>query len=266
LRFRQKEPTRVETPPKTLSMRPVKHLFNLMLRPFNYETVQLGHRQKSSPFWVQASLVTKKNPVIFDGGANTGHTCARYRKAYPNCTLHVFEPFPESFRLLKERFEGVPSIHLNEAALSDVAGVVSLNSNEASVTNSLLATDPLAVETWGEGAMKTNSMLKVSTVTIDAYCQKNSIGAIDILKLDIQGSELQALRGAGSLLENRRVGLIYMELILGPTYVGQPRFEDYLRFFSDKGYVLLDMFNPMRKDFRLIQSDVIFVPSTACAA
>jgi FkbM family methyltransferase len=247
-------------------MRPFKHFFNLVLRPFNYETVQLGHRQKSNPFGVQASLVTKKNPVIFDGGANRGNTCARYRKLYSGATLHLFEPFPESFRVLKQRFESVPSVNLNEAALSDAEGVVSLNSNAFDVTNSLLKSDPLADQSWGEGVLNTRSTLQVSTTTIDAYCQARSIRAIDILKLDIQGSELLALRGAGSMLENRRVGLIYMELILGPTYIGQPRFEDYLHFFGEKGYVLLDMFNPIRSNFRLIQSDVIFVPSPARAA
>src|SRR5579862_3321255 len=116
-------------------MRPFKHLFNLVLRPFDYETVQLGHRQKSNPFLVQSALVTKKNPVIFDGGANRGDTTARYRKLYPDGTFHLFEPFPESFQLLKQRFEGVPSVKLNAAALSDVEGVVSLHSNQACVTN-----------------------------------------------------------------------------------------------------------------------------------
>jgi FkbM family methyltransferase len=242
-------------------MRPFKHLFNFILRPFDYETVQLGHRQKTSPFLIQTSLVKKKNPVIFDGGANTGNISARYRKLYPGCTLHVFEPFPEAFKQLKKRFENTPAVTLNEAALSDTDGVGSFNSNECSYTNSLLESDPLAAQTWDPGIMDTRTKLKVPTVTIDAYCRSHSIDAIDILKLDIQGGELKALHGARSMLENRRVGLIYMELILGASYLGQPRFEDYLRFFTEKNYVLLDLFNPIRKDFRLIQTDVIFVPS-----
>lgn len=61
------------------------------------------------------------------------------------------------------------------------------------------------------------------------------------------------------MLETGRVGMIYLELILAPTYVGQPLFEDYLRFFREAGYVMLDLFNPTRKDLRLIQSDIIFV-------
>jgi FkbM family methyltransferase len=244
-------------------MRPVKNIANLLLRPFQYETVALGNRQKTSPFWVQQQLVTKQNPVILDGGANHGHTTARYLKHYPGASLHVFEPFPGSFDILKQRFEGNPAVKLNQTALSDVEGMVSLNSNQSSYTNSILKSDPLAGDTWGEGVLKTQATVMVPTTTIDAYGQANSISAIDILKLDIQGAELKALQGTRTLLAKKAVGMIYMELILGPTYLGQPKFEDYLHFFSEQGYVLLDIFNPFRKDFRLIQADVIFVPDPA---
>jgi FkbM family methyltransferase len=247
-------------------MRPVKNIANLLLRPFNYETVQLGNRQKTSPFWIQQQLVTKKNPVIFDGGANRGHTSSRYLKLYPEATLHLFEPFPESFALLQERFKNVPSVKMNQVALSDVEGTVSLHANQSSYTNSILPSDPLAGDTWGKGVLDTQSTLMVPTTSIDAYARARAIPAIDILKLDIQGAELKALQGARSLLERKAVGLIYMELILGPTYLGQPRFEDYLHFFSGQGYVLLDLFNPFRKDFRLIQADVIFIPDPARTA
>ena len=61
------------------------------------------------------------------------------------------------------------------------------------------------------------------------------------------------------MLATGRVGMIYLEILLAPSYVGQPHFEDYLRFFREAGYVMLDMFNPTRKDLRLLQSDSIFV-------
>jgi len=242
-------------------MKPIKHIANTLLRPFNYETVQLGHRKNSDPFRFQSDFIKKKDPLVFDGGANRGDLTARYRKWFPKCTLHLFEPFPATFQVLKQRYEAVPNIKLNEMALSDVDGTATFNENEADVTNSLFESDPLAEKSWGEGSMKTKAKLTVTTTTIDTYCKANSISRIDILKLDIQGAELRALQGARSMLDKKQIGLIYMEMILCPTYVGQPEFEDYLRFLRDKGYVLMDIFYPRRKDSRLILLDVIFAPS-----
>ena len=54
---------------------------------------------------------------------------------------------------------------------------------------------------------------------------------------------------------------MYMEFLLVPTYVDRSRFEDYLQFLDSVGYIMLGMFNPTRQNFRLPQSDVIFIPA-----
>ena len=237
----------------------VKRLINGALRPFNQEICRLGRPEKMDAFRTQAHLTKKTNPTIFDAGAYIGDVCARYKALFPESTVHVFEPFPDSFRRLKQRFHDDASVKLNECAVSDVDGTVELNANQSSATNSILASDPLGARTWGEGLLETNARLSVPTTTLDAYCHAHAIDAIDILKLDIQGAELKALHGARSMLESGRIGLIYMEMIFVPTYVGQPDFVDYLHYFRQAGYVMLDMFDAARKDFRLIQSDIIFI-------
>ena len=82
---------------------------------------------------------------------------------------------------------------------------------------------------------------------------------MDVLKLDVQGAEYSVLEGADALLSGGRIGVIYMEVIIAPTYVGQRRLVDYLALTSDKGYELFDLYNPTRRNGRLIQSDIIFV-------
>jgi FkbM family methyltransferase len=44
--------------------------------------------------------------------------------------------------------------------------------------------------------------VEVEAVTLDSFCEQDSIGRIDYLKLDVEGSELEALIGASGLLEN----------------------------------------------------------------
>jgi len=70
------------------------------------------------------------------------------------------------------------------------------------------------------------------------------------------------LRGAGSMLGKRQVKSVYMEVLLVPTYIGQPRFEDYLQLFRSVGYMMLDMYNPVRSNVRLNQVDAISIYSS----
>ena len=52
----------------------------------------------------------------------------------------------------------------------------------------------------------------VEAVSLDRFCQERAIVHIDLLKLDVQGHEYSALRGAERLIREGRVGTIFMEL------------------------------------------------------
>ena len=77
--------------------------------------------------------------------------------------------------------------------------------------------------------------------------------------MDVQGGEFDVLAGGRDLLARQAVGLIYMELITAPTYLGQHRLRDYLEVFDANGYVLFDFFNLGHSNGRLLQMDALFV-------
>jgi FkbM family methyltransferase len=232
----------------------IKRVVNGALMPLGLEVCRIGE----DPLFAQTSLIKEKAPTIFDVGAAGGEMIDRYRGAFPRATIHAFEPFPESFRLLVSRYGADKLVKLNEAAVIDAEGQMTMNANALPATNSLLSTDPRGDGLWGDRLLETHSTVQVPTITLDGYCRSNGIDSIDILKLDVQGSELKALHGARSMLEGGRVKLIYMEVILAPSYIGQPNFEDYLGFFRGLGYTMLNMYNFFRRDIRLIQIDAIF--------
>ena len=241
----------------------VKRVVNRLLRPAGLEVRRIQDQvanEQCDPFWVQGQLIKNKFPTIFDVGAHIGNVTAVYRSLFPTATIHAFEPYPESFQALKTRFHSDPLVKPHAAAVSDSAGVIEMNLNADTYTNSIFKSATQGAEFWGENRLDTREIIKVPTTTIDDYCRNHAIQTIDILKLDIQGAELKALQGARSILESGRVDLVYMELLLAPTYQGQPAFEDYLHFFNEVGYTLLDLFNPTRKNFYMIQSDIIWLP------
>ncbi len=229
----------------------------------------LGLRSKRphvGAFDVQRRLVRNEQAVIADVGAHLGQTARRYRRLFPQATLHCFEPFPASFDALSRGLANDPKLHAHQLALGAVPGRRSLNVNRSSATNSLLRSDDRAEAYWGRDVLVTDSSIDVAVTTLDAFCIERSLAHLDILKLDVQGAELDVLAGAERLLRGQAIDIVYMEMIVAPTYVGQRELHDYLSFFRAHGYVLFDFYNPVRKHGRLLQTDNLLVGEAFLAA
>ena len=220
------------------------------------------HRRSRDPFLVTRRLVQAASPMIFDVGAHVGETAARYRALFPEASIHCFEPFPESFDRLSAAVRGDARTTAHRVAVADSTGTAKLRVNRASVTNSLLASDGRAAQYWGAGLLETETEVTVDTLTLDDFCRRHGIDRVDVLKIDVQGAEYAVLAGARTLLDRNAVDLLYLEMIMAPTYVGQRKYHDYLTSLDACGYVLFDLFNFTRRDGRLIQADGIFVSTT----
>jgi FkbM family methyltransferase len=161
--------------------------------------------------------------------------------------------------LLEDAVGRLSPIELHNVALAAAVGQAEFSVNRNSATNSLLASDVGAEIYWRSDAPKTTSTLTVPTKTIDSFAAEHSISRIDILKMDVQGGEFDVLKGAEKMLAGQAIGLIYMELITAPTYVGQHRIREYLELFDSVGYEIFDLYNFGRSNGRLLQTDVIVV-------
>jgi FkbM family methyltransferase len=77
---------------------------------------------------------------------------------------------------------------------------------------------------------------EVDTISLDEFARSQGIPRFDLLKLDIQGAELDVLRGADALLENTLA--IATEVGFVALYKGQPLFADVDAFLRERGFVL----------------------------
>ena len=59
----------------------------------------------------------KRNPIIFDVGANEGQSIKKYLNILKNPIIHSFEPVSSAFNIMSERFSGNKKIYLNNFAL-----------------------------------------------------------------------------------------------------------------------------------------------------
>lgn len=227
--------------------------------------LRLGLKSRD-PFVIIRELTRVERPLIFDVGAHVGLAATRFRELFPLASMHCFEPFPESFELLRAAVAGSSPLELHPLALAAAEGEAEFSVNRNSATNSLLASNADAELYWRGDTPVTTGTLKVRTTTVDAFAAERGIGSIDILKMDVQGGEYEVLQGARGLLGQGAIGLIYMELITSPTYIGQHSIRDYLELFESHGYVLFDLYNFGRSNGRLLQTDIIVVSPALLAA
>ena len=220
--------------------------------------LRLGLKSRD-PFVITRELVGTDAAMIFDVGAHVGLAATRYRELFPQAMIHSFEPFPESFAVLQSNVRSLAPIELHATAVARSKGQAEFSVNQNSATNSLLASDEQARPYWRGDTPVTTGKIVVPTIALDDFAAERSIDRVDILKMDVQGGEYDVLLGAESLLQRGAIGLIYMELITAPTYVGQRRVREYLELFDNAGYVLFDLYNFGRSRGRLLQTDIIVV-------
>ncbi len=82
----------------------------------------------------------------------------------------------------------------------------------------------------------TTGTVPIELTTLDDWCDENAVERVDVMKLDIQGGELDALRGATRILRSVRAREVEVEF--NPIYEGQPLFGDVDAFLRSRGFVL----------------------------
>ena len=188
----------------------------------------------SPAFRAQADLINLIKPdklVIYDVGANIGQAYQIYRHLFPGARIFCFEPFPESCKALGRLVESDCLCSVHQLALSCHSGLADFNVNRSSPTNSLLPTAPSSSRFWGEGLLETSDVIQVEKTTLDTFMESRLEARISILKLDVQGGEYDVLLGASHLFSSNTVDIVYLEMIISPTYLEQHPLHDYFRFF-----------------------------------
>lgn len=214
------------------------------------------------PFHAQKEFIDRlgvTSPVIFDIGAHKGETVARYKELFTDSTIYCFEPFQGSAEILRSRFSSDPTVHVFQNAVSDINGSKTFFVNENDATNSLLPRTKYSRRYYSKAA-DSKSTVDVEVVTIDEIILTNDIDHIDILKFDIQGGELMALKGAEKVLKENRVSVIYSETLFVPHYENNPLLLDLWKYLDHYNYTLFDIYDLYRAtNGQLRFADTMFI-------
>lgn len=204
---------------------------------------------------------------IVDAGAHVGHSVASFLELFPSATIYAFEPAPENYRRLAERFSGHPNVRIFNAALGETDGNVRLHLNNYDATHSVLPMDANEISRWADAAdVAPVGTVEVAQVALDSFLAQQGLPGIDILKLDIQGGELAALRGAQAALSARRIGAIFSEVEFRPLYAGQPLAWDIHAYLSTHAYEFVNFITPKVTDAGVLSwADAVYLSPTIWA-
>ena len=195
-----------------------------------------------------------RSPNIFDIGANVGQTVDVLLGLFPLANIHAFEPGRAAFNSLTATHSQLRNVTFNNFALGSDPGKQPFFANSASVLSSFL---PLGPDGWGEITERP----EVSISTVDTYCSEHGIQLLDLLKVDTQGFELEILKGSKRMLNERRIRLIYLEIMFSKAYENLPRMDKIYGFLADHGFDLYAFYKFHFLHDRASWTDALFVRS-----
>lgn len=198
-------------------------------------------------------------PIIFDVGAHHGQSAGEFLKIFPNSRVYSFEPFKDSFDILVRDFGKNVSCH--NFGLGDKREEIKFYTNINSATNSILELRESAGQIWNNSSLSSNTDTICNFVPLDNFVLENNICQIDLLKIDVQGSEYKVLYGAIDSLNRKVIKSIYMEVIFADTYKFQKDLKFYLNMLGEYGYHLHGIYNLVYgSNGNTLQCDIIMMP------
>ena len=192
--------------------------------------------------------------TVIDVGANKGQFALAARRALPDATLHAFEVLPGPLATLRRNFDGDASFTAHALALSDAAGEATFHVASREDSSSLLGVGAAQEAVFD---VREASAIRVPTARLDGLGLVEACVAPVLLKLDVQGAELQVLRGAEAVLD--RLSHIYAECSYVELYQGQALFPEVRAWLEARDFVFRSAFNT-HHDPKLgpVQADMLF--------
>jgi FkbM family methyltransferase len=141
---------------------------------------------------IEAYLFTsllKEGMTVIDAGANIGqYSILASTIVGKNGRVHSFEPVPSTFAQLQINISNnqLTNLSLNQSALFSENGTITLSLSEDMLQN---------IGSYSIGATNSKTAVKASTIRLDDYIDEQNIPKVDLIKMDIEGSEALALLG-----------------------------------------------------------------------
>jgi FkbM family methyltransferase len=219
-----------------------------------YRTRLLRHRVAAGVEheWFLSGLDCR---TVVDIGANRGQFALVARQCQPHARVISFEPLPAPAAKFREVFAGDTRVTLHEVAIGPVPGNATIHVSRQDDSSSLLPITPKQVALFPGTEETATAVVRVAPLR--EFISAAKIEPPALLKVDVQGYELQALRGCEDLLS--RFAYVYAECSFVELYASQALADEVIAWLRERGLRLRGVHNmDYDRDGRAIQADFLF--------
>jgi FkbM family methyltransferase len=193
--------------------------------------------------------------AVVDIGANRGQFALVARWCFPAAGIVSFEPLPGPAEVYRSVFVRDAYVKLYEVAIGPRAGETTIHVSQRDDSSSLLPISSAQNALFPGTAEAGTAVIEVGPLS--AYLASEAFEGPALLKLDVQGFELQALAGCEDQLA--RFAWVYVECSFMELYEGQAFADEVIAWLRERGFRLHGAYNmTFDGDGRAVQADFLF--------
>lgn len=189
--------------------------------------------------------------IIFDIGSRDCCQSLEMSDWFPESKIFAFEPVDSNADWCQKSINDRNNIQFFKSVISKIDGVVSFYE----VTNGNIGASSLLQKNDGHayGSSYQQKETFVQSIRGDSFLSKNNIDELDLIWMDVQGSEIEVLDSFGECLKS--VKAIHTEVGLSEVYQKSTLKKDLIEYLKQKGFTLKkSISNPLN-----IEEDCIFI-------
>jgi FkbM family methyltransferase len=200
-----------------------------------------GYPYYSGEEWIinfVKSHINHPVPTIFDIGANRGDYASAIIASFgrDNIHLHCFEPSRTAFEWLKRQLLECRNIQCYNFGFGDKTEKVHLYGCSAGVGSASV------INAQYHTKDHSNNVEEIELTTLDEFCNANHIQKIDFIKMDVEGYELNILRGGSRLINSNAIDFIQFEFGF-PSIESRVFFKDIFSCLSGRYRIYRSLFD-----------------------
>lgn len=219
--------TEARLTPRTLEVAFAGHTLKFQRSLWWVNETQHFFDQEIVPYFAPVQRNPEEIRTIIDAGAATGLFAVAASKKYPRAAFHCFEPSPRQ-RILLGRNLKRNGLGPERAEIFHY-GLWDRETDLAFRTIGAMS----AIEEVSHLAGQLSFTERVPVIPLDVWCERRRPERIDLIKMDIEGAEIEALRGAVRVLERHRPELLVMAY---HEREGTRAYERCAEFLEQRGY------------------------------